>query len=363
VVCTARVPPGTIRLMPASKHHPVPNADHPVPHARHPEPNAGKETGRPAGFPSPRVDRDRSMTRRLRANHSVTTIRQLHALGFTEDDVRGFVAHGDLRRVHRGVYADGRTQLSDHGRLHAALLALGRGAWLPGATAAAAWGLERGVPALIEVALVANHTPRHPGLRVRRVVRPPHPSEIRSTRGLRVSSIPRLLVESAATGATTDDLHELLEAAARRNLLNVEDLKATLDRNAGRKGAARVRRAAADYLPHPQRKSKFEQSFDRWLARHPEIPEPQRNVRLGPWEIDCYWPGYRLVLELDGREFHIAAQDFERDRLKDAWLQLNGNRVLRITWRRWRHDRPGAENDLNTMLTLGQSRADRAVAA
>ena len=189
----------------------------------------------------------------------------------------------------------------------------------------------------------------------RRAAAPPHRSEIKNRHGLRVSSIPRLLIESAATGATHDDLHTLLEAAASKNLLNVEELAATLERKRGQRGVARVKRAAADYLPHPGRKSKLEQSFDRWLNRHPEIPEPQRNIFLGPWEIDCYWPQQRLALELDGREFHIAAQEFERDRLKDAWLQRNGNRVLRVTWRRWHHDRVGAESDLAALLALAQS--------
>jgi hypothetical protein len=298
------------------------------------------------------------MTRILRANHSVTTLRRLQALGFGEDDVRGLVAHGDLRRVHRGVYADGRTQLTDVGRLHAALLAVGRGAWLCGETGAAVWGLSIGVPARIEVALVADHTPKHPGLKIRRAAAPPHRSEINNRHGLRVSSVPRLLFESAATGATQDDLHSLLEAAAGKKLLNVADLAATLDRNKHHRGIAGVKRAAAAYLPHPGRKSKLEQSFDRWLNKHPELPTPQRNIHLGPWEIDCYWPQQRLALELDGREFHIAAQEFERDRLKDAWLQRNGNRVLRVTWRRWHQDRIGAESDLAALLALGQQQVD-----
>jgi hypothetical protein len=316
----------------------------------HLETGAGKESSPSGNFPSPRAERDLAMTRVTRSNHGLVTIGRLNRLGFSKKEVLGLVAHGDLRRVHRGVYADGRTQLSDRGRLHAALLALGRASWLPGETGAAAWGLKTGVPAVIEVSLVADHTPRHPGLRIRRVVHPPHPCEIKTRNGLRVSSIPLMLIEVAAAGASIDDVHTLVDAAVRKNVLNIDELVATLDRNAGRRGTAKVNAACSMYLPHPERKSKLEQSFDRWLAVHPEIPEPQRNVYLGPWEIDCYWPDRRLALELDGREFHITAQDFERDRVKDAWLQLNGNRVLRVTWRRWRYDRPGAEHDLTAML-------------
>jgi very-short-patch-repair endonuclease len=42
----------------------------------------------------------------------------------------------------------------------------------------------------------------------------------------------------------------------------------------------------------------------------------------------------RLVVELDGHEFHRTRAAFERDRIRDAALQLAGFRVLRITYRR-----------------------------
>ena len=89
------------------------------------------------------------------------------------------------------------------------------------------------------------------------------------------------------------------------------------------------------------------------MLKHPELPEPERNVRLGRFELDCYWPEYELVLELDGRPYHIAAQDFERDRFKDAWLQREGLRVLRVTGARWENDRVGVHSDLMAFLALG----------
>jgi hypothetical protein len=293
------------------------------------------------------------MTKALRRNHAIITLRALRNLGFGEEEVRGLVRHGDLRRVHRGIYADGRTQLSDHGRMLAALLAVGRGAWLSGWTAAAAGGLEQGVPAIIDVHVVADHTPRYRGLRVDRLSRPPHPSEIRTRRGLRVSSIPRLLIEVAAAGGTREQIDALIEAAVRRDRLDIPDLAATITRNAGRPGTNNVRQACDEYLPHPERKSGLERSFDRWLTRHPEIPDPQRNIYLGPWEIDCYWPEHDLALELDGRPFHTVIKDIERDRRKDAWLQAHGIRILRVTDTRWKHDKAGVQGDLTTVLALG----------
>jgi len=129
-----------------------------------------------------------------------------------------------------------RAPLNDDAYFKAALLALGASAWLPETTASMAWGLAPVSVASIAVSVVASSTPKHPGLRVRRVSQPPDPSEIKTRRGLRVSSIPRLLIEVAAAGGTQEQLDALIEAAVRRDQLNIPDLAATIERNAGRPG-------------------------------------------------------------------------------------------------------------------------------
>ena len=46
-----------------------------------------------------------------------------------------------------------------------------------------------------------------------------------------------------------------------------------------------------------------------------------------------YWPAHRLVVEFDGWNTHSSRTAFESDRLKDAALQLAGERVIRVTGR------------------------------
>ena len=46
-----------------------------------------------------------------------------------------------------------------------------------------------------------------------------------------------------------------------------------------------------------------------------------------------YWPAHRLVVEFDGWNTHSSRTAFESDRLKDADLQLAGERVIRVTGR------------------------------
>ena len=74
---------------------------------------------------------------------------------------------------------------------------------------------------------------------------------------------------------------------------------------------------------------------------------------FGPWELDYYWPAHNVVLELDGRPYHIVVEQIERDRVKDAYLLARGLRPLRVTDTRFNHDPEGAIADLNAMLELG----------
>jgi hypothetical protein len=293
------------------------------------------------------------MTKALRENGGIISLKNLQAIGFTDDEIAGFVLHGDLKRLHRGVYADGRNRLTDDAHLKAALLTIGGNAWLAGRTAAAIWGLQGVSLVQIEVCVVASCTPRRRGLLVRRVVEAPPRSEIKICRGLRVSSVARMLIE-VARHATPDELDALIEAAIRRSLLSLAELEATLRKHQREPGIGRLKHALADYRPMPKRRSGLEQSFDRWLLSHPEIPEPERNVKFaGRWELDCYWPKHQLVLELDGRPYHTVVKDIERDRRKDAWLQRHGLRVLRVTDLRWKVDRSGVHGDLMALLALG----------
>jgi hypothetical protein len=135
-------------------------------------------------------------------------------------------------------------------------------------------------------------------------------------------------------------------------LLDIPDLAATLDRSLGHRGTPAVRRTCEEYLPHTNRKSGLERAFDSWLATHPEIPLPERNIHLGPWEIDCHWPDHNLVLELDGRPYHTVIEDMERDNRKNIWLQTHGHRFLRVTDSRFKRDKPGVHRDLTALLAI-----------
>ena len=146
----------------------------------------------------------------VRIQHGVIARWQLSALQFTE----AAIAHriGDrLFRIHQGVYAVGRPELSEHGRWMAAVLACGPGAALSHESAAALMGildLDRGRP---HVSVPPRRHPQHPGIKVhRRSEMPP-------------------IVESHGIPAI-DPLFTLLDLAPRRSLVQIATLVNSVDK-------------------------------------------------------------------------------------------------------------------------------------
>jgi predicted transcriptional regulator of viral defense system len=92
--------------------------------------------------------------------HGVADLDDLLRLGFSRSAVRRWAESGRLYRVHRGVYAIGRRDLSVHGKWLAAVKACGRGAALNHQTAAALWHLRRGSGAAIHVTTPRRVRPR-----------------------------------------------------------------------------------------------------------------------------------------------------------------------------------------------------------
>src|SRR3954470_12483968 len=75
--------------------------------------------------------------------HGVADLDDLLRLGFSRSAVKRWAANGHLHRIHRGVYAVGRADLTVHGHWLAAVKACGPGAALSHQTAAALWDLRR----------------------------------------------------------------------------------------------------------------------------------------------------------------------------------------------------------------------------
>ncbi len=70
---------------------------------------------------------------------------------------------------------------------------------------------------------------------------------------------------------------------------------------------------------------------------------PQRQIWLTPKIRVDFLLGDRLVIEVDGKEFHSRESDFESDRRRDAELSALGYRVLRFSYRQMMREWPSVE--------------------
>lgn len=98
-------------------------------------------------------------------------------------------------------------------------------------------------------------------------------------------------------------------------------------------------------------RSELEDRFREFLLDH-ELPLPETNALVGPYEVDCLWRAERVVIELDGRDVHDTQHAFEADRARDRVLQAAGHRVVRIAWRQLRDEPAAVAADLRALLRL-----------
>jgi len=74
------------------------------------------------------------------------------------------------------------------------------------------------------------------------------------------------------------------------------------------------------------------------LCHHHGIDLPLVNHRINGIEADFHWPHRRLVVEVDGWEFHSERAQFEEDRRRNLVHRAAGFEVLRVSARQVERD-------------------------
>jgi very-short-patch-repair endonuclease len=229
------------------------------------------------------------------------------------------------------VYAVGHARLTVRGRWMAAVLACGDDALLSHRSAAALWGMAQAHARQIDVTSVGRSRAGPRGITLHRS-RSVHDDDRTVSEGIRVTSIARTLLDLAEV-VSPRKLERAIEEGERLRLLDLRALTRLCARSRGRHGVAPLRALLEKLEPPPETRSELERLFIQ-LCRDSGLPRPAVNVSLAGYEVDAHWPGSRLVVELDGYAFHRTRAAFERDRARDARLQLAGYQVLRVTSRR-----------------------------
>jgi hypothetical protein len=264
------------------------------------------------------------------------TRRQLRELGVPARTIGSWVEIQRLIPVHAGVYAVGHQQHTPIALAMAAVLACGDQAFLSHDSAAALWGV-RTWPHRPEVS--APTEKRRPGIRTHRTTTLTT-KEIRRHRNIRVTSPSRTIL---------DIEHRLTDKQLTRAINDLrlnKHLKATeLERLLS--NSTRIRNLI-DPAQNPTRSG----GEDRFIAFCKEygLPTPTTNTTRWGFEIDALFEAEKVIVEIDGWDFHKDRQSFESDRERDTVAADHGFLTVRLTGRRL--DRRPAEEAARLLRIL-----------
>jgi hypothetical protein len=213
----------------------------------------------------------------------------------------------------------------------AACLACGDCAVISHVDAAFVFGIARRYGRMIHVTTPERGRASRPGIRLHRV-RSLHPGD-RSVRDrIPVTSLARTLLDLAEIW-DRQRLGRAFEEADRLGLLDLRAIDRVCERARGRRGLRVLKEVRADHrYDGSGARTELERRFLDF-CRDAGLPEPSINVLVEGFEVDGYWPGTGLVVELDSYEFHRTRAALERDHMRDAVLKAAGYEVVRITWR------------------------------
>jgi hypothetical protein len=234
---------------------------------------------------------------------------ELRECGLSDHAIAARARRGWLHKVHRGVYAVGHGGLTMRGRFLAAVKACGDGAVLSHFSAAALWELVPYNPER-KPDVTARHAKRIPAVTTHRSNRPP-PS-------IRYDRIP-----VTTPARTLADLSSMLPFKPLRRAVR----EALIRKRITPREAAAILRTT----PAPTRSDLEDLVLD--LIKQAGFAPPHVNEPLSNGYIpDFRWPDQRLILEADGQAWHDDPVSRHQDAERQARLEQDGERVLRVAY-------------------------------
>jgi len=291
--------------------------------------------------------RERELTALAERQHGVVSRRQLLDAGLGRRAIGRRVEAGRLRCLHRCVYAFGYQRLGSRGEWMAAVLACGEGAVLSHRSAAALWGLRRPPSGSVDVSAARGR--RRQGITIHEgsIV----DSERTTVVGIPVTSVARTLFDLAEV-VDEKQLGSAFEEADRLRLMRMPELEAVCARGHGRHALRPIRALIdAGQTPEDTQSPLEDRVLD--LCHEHHLPLPVTGARVLGREVDAFWPAQKLMVEADSWKFHGHREAFERDRARDAAMQAEGYRVIRLTYRRLEREPAAVASQLRRLLTSG----------
>ncbi|HUO74328.1 MAG TPA: hypothetical protein VMU39_26385 [Solirubrobacteraceae bacterium] len=154
--------------------------------------------------------------------------------------------------------------------------------------------------------------------------------DIRIHLGIRTTSPARTLLDIAAR-LTERQLNRAVKNALVSPYMNEHHLTDLITRHPTHPATRRL--APFTTIPAHRYRSGFEIDFPSF-CKDWNLPEPLINARVAGYTVDAYFPHHNVIVELDGRAYHLNPVSFETDRDRDADTLKAGNVTVRITEQR-----------------------------
>ncbi len=290
------------------------------------------------------------VARAVRQERNITRA-QLLDLGLGAEAIAYRLRIGRLHREHRGVYSVGTPARTPHERAAAAVLACGPGAVLSHRSALALWGFARHWPTTFDVTVTTDRRPK--GINVHRA-RTLTRRDVRRNLGIPVTSPARAILDCAPELAREHTLIRTVNDALHTAFLSRSQLADARDRFPTHPGA-KLLTPFVERTDGPTR-SEFEDRFTAFCERF-GFPRPLVNTSVSGHLVDALFVDARLIVELDGWEFHHDREAFESDRDRDADMLVLDLATVRITWERLIGTPEREATRLRKIFTLRERRA------
>jgi hypothetical protein len=261
-----------------------------------------------------------------RQNGNVTRAQSMR-LGLGTDAIAYRARTGRLYRAYVGVYSVGRPPVTPLERASAAVLACGPSAALSHRSAMTLWGFFKRWETPFQVTVIGDRRPR--GIEVHRssaLIR----RDLTRQLGIRVTSPARTLLDSAPN-LSDRSLKCVVNNARLSHHLHLPALADVIERFPRHPGAAPLGALVA--TPGGPTRSDFEDAFPAFCECF-ALPAPLMAATVAGHEVDALFVAQRVIVELDGWEYHSSRDAFERDRDRDADTLAAEFVTVRITWER-----------------------------
>lgn len=251
---------------------------------------------------------------------------QLLALGWSVGRVRHWSTSHGWQAMHDGVFLLSQAPPTREQRWMAATLT-SPGSVLSHASAGACWGFRPWEGAIETITRPGDGGPRIIDRLLVSRSRSLWPETTRQG-GIPITSAARTIID-LAPHLTSRQAGRAFREAVRLKLLTARDLAAVLERHRGRRGTRKLWVLAERYasIPYTRTRSNAEARALEVLYDAGLLPD-KVNAPIAGEEADLIWLERQLIIEIDGPQFHLFAD--EDARKQSCWSEA-GFTVRRIT--------------------------------